>query len=221
MDPKRVVEQGYDRIAQQYLDWVLTEPAEARVRYTQVLLERLPARARVLDLGCGAGLPTTRALAERFRVIGADISARQVALARQNVPAAAFLQADIGTLSLAPESLDGVSAFYSIIHVPREEQPDLLRRIAAWLRPAGLFVATLGARAHAVDYADDFLGAPMYWSSYDADTNRRLVEQAGLRILSAREETTVELGDPVVFLWVVAEKPAASAHGRVCPDANN
>ncbi len=39
--------------------------------------------------------------------------------------------------------------------------------------------------------------------------SRALVEQAGLRIISAREETADEDGAPVTFLWVVAEKPPA------------
>ena len=211
MDPKRLVARGYDRIAERYLEWVQNESSEARERYTQVLLEGLPAGARVLDLGCGAGLPTTRALCERFRVVGVDLSARQVALARTNVPAAKFMQGDITRLGLRPKSVDGVCAFFSIIHVPREELPELLRDIAAWLRPGGLFVATLGAHAHEADYADDFLGAPMYWSSYDAAINSRLVEEAGLRILTARQETVVEFGDPATFLWVVARQDASGS----------
>jgi hypothetical protein len=49
----------------------------------------------------------------------------------------------------------------------------------------------------------------MYWSHYDSATNKHLVAQAGLEILSAREETAEEDGEPVTFLWIVARKPAA------------
>lgn len=35
---------------------------------------------------------------------------------------------------------------------------------------------------------------------------KRLVEQAGLRILTAQEETAEEHGQPATFLWVVARK---------------
>jgi hypothetical protein len=46
----------------------------------------------------------------------------------------------------------------------------------------------------------------MYWSSFDSETNRRLVEEAGLDVISAREETAEEFGKRVTFLWIVARK---------------
>lgn len=206
LDPKQVVEQGYDRIAERHLEWIHDSRTEERARYTSVLLNGLPAGAEVLDLGCGAGVPTTRQLARRFRVTGVDISARQIALARQDVPEAQFIQADITQLDFPPATFDAVSAFYSIIHVPRQEQSKLLRDIASWLRPGGLLVATMGAGSMKADYDEDFLGAPMYWSSFDSETNRRLVVEAGLHVISAREETAEEFGNPVTFLWVVAQR---------------
>jgi ubiquinone/menaquinone biosynthesis C-methylase UbiE len=206
MDPKHVVREGYDRIAERYLEWTQANRLEERGRYTSVLLDRLPPGARVLDLGCGAGLPTTRELARRFQVTGVDISAQQIALAQQNVPGAQFIQADVTQLDFAPASFDAVAAFYALFHIPRDEQALLLRDVATWLRPQGLLVATLGVRAIKADFAEDYLGAPMYWSSFDSEANKRLVEEAGLRIISAREETAEEFGKPVTFLWVIARR---------------
>jgi len=188
-----------------YAGWASTVRANERARYTAELLERLPAGAAVLELGCGAGIPTTRALAERFAVTGVDIAARQIELARQNIPSAQFIHVDMATLDVAPASFDAVAAFYSIIHLPREEHAGLLRRIAGWLRPNGLLVAAMGAGPEPGDIEPDWLGAPMYWSHYDSTTNRALVERAGLHILSARKETD-EDGQPVTFLWVIAQK---------------
>jgi SAM-dependent methyltransferase len=210
VDPKRIVAEGYDRIAEQYCEWARQVRSAERAKYTSVLLEKLPAGAEVLELGCGAGIPTTRQLAERFAMTGVDISARYVALARQHVPTAKFIQADMTQLDFAPASFDAVAAFYSLIHVPRQELPDLLRKIAAWLRAGGLLVATMWAHATEASFAEDWLGAPMYWSGFDSQTNKRLVEEVGLYILSAQEETAEEFGQPITFLWVIAEKPVQS-----------
>lgn len=208
VDPKRMVEEGYDRIDERRWDELESEAhAEVRARYTSVLFDRLPANAKVLDLGCGSGVPTSRQLARRFRVTGVDLSARRIALARQNVQGARFIRADMTQLDLPAESDDAIVAFYSIIHVPREEQPELLRRIASWLRPGGLLVATMSVHGTKGD-VDDFFGVPMYWSGFDATTNQRLIEEAGLEILTARQETVEEQGEKVAFLWVVAQKPA-------------
>ena len=205
-DLKQLVARSYDTIAETHAAWASTVRANERARYAAELIERLPAGAAVLELGCGTGIPTTRALAEHFDVTGIDIAARHVELARQNVPSAQFIHADMAALDFAPASFDAVAAFYSIIHLPREEHAGLLRVIAGWMRPGGLLVATRGTSAEPGDIEPDWLGAPMYWSHYDRATNRALVEQAGLRILSAREETAEEDSQPVTFLWVIAQK---------------
>lgn len=208
MEPKEIVARGYDRIAESYVEWAAGARVEERERYTALVLQSLPPGSRVLDLGCGAGVPTTKLLAGRFVVTGVDISERQIELARKNVPDAMFVRADMASLNFPPRSFDGVAAFYSITHVPREEHPGLLRRIAGWLRAGGVLVAALGSRPSEGDIEEDWLGAPMYFSHYGSETNRRLVEAAGLEVVNAVDETSDEDGAPATFLWVVARKPA-------------
>lgn len=206
-DAKHIVEQGYDRIAERYAAAAARERSDERARYTDLVVRSLPAGAAALELGCGAGGPTTQALAAHCTLTGVDLSAHSVELARQHVPNATFLHADMTTLEFESGQFDAVVAFFSLIHVPRDEQPGLLAKIARWLRPGGFFVATMGAGATEDGYEEDWLGAPMYWSHFDAATNRRLVEETGLIIDSAALETADEDGAPVTFLWVVARKP--------------
>ena len=201
-DPKRTVAHGYDRIGQAYAAGALSRPHDLRACYVDLVGDRLADGAAVLDLGCGVGIPVARALARRFAVTGVDLSARNVALAGRNVPGARFIHGDMAMLDLPPEGFDAVVAFYSIIHLPRAEHPTVLRNVARWLRPGGLFVASLGARDLAAGTEDDWLGVPMYWSHFDAATNRQLVEDAGLEIEIA-EETVAE---DERFLWVVAHR---------------
>jgi SAM-dependent methyltransferase len=207
MDPKRVVESGYDRIAETYRTRNATWP-NARTPYVQLLLDRLPEGAVVLELGCGTGEPVARILATHFAVTGVDISGQSIALAREAVPNATFLRADMASLEFPPASFDAVIAFYSIIHLPREEHAPLLGKIAAWLRPDGLFIASLGASATEHGYEADWHGAAMFWSHFDSETNRELVRAVGLEIERATEETTGTGSDAETFLWVVARKPA-------------
>ncbi len=213
MDPKRIVRQGYDEIAERHHDWAQVTRAEERARYAALLIDKLPPGAEVLDLGCGSGVPTTQALAQRFCVTGVDISERQIELARENVPGARFIRADATGLELPANSLDAVVAFYSLIHIPRTEQPELVGSIVSWLRPGGLFVAALGTRSVEADLAADFLGAQMYWSGFDGPANRRMIQDAGLEIVRAREETEIEFGEAITFLWIVAQKPQAQQTG--------
>lgn len=130
MDPKRIVADGYDVIGDEYAKQVAESDQDDRQRYTRVFVDSLPSGSRVLDLGCGAGLPTTIRLAERFRVTGVDISERQISRARWNVPNATFVHADMASVDFPPAAFDGVVAFFSIVHVPRDEHSSLLRAVA-------------------------------------------------------------------------------------------
>ena len=211
MDPKQIVADGYDYIAKQHEEWAGNVRVAERTKYTNILLEKVPKGTKILELGCGSGIPTTRQLARKFSVTGVDISAQQIALAQKKVPTAKFLHADMTKIEFPKSSFDAVTAFYSIIHVPRQEHAELLHKISSWLRPGGLLVITMGANSNETQLNENWLGGlPMYWSNFDSKTNRKLVKEAGLNILSAIDETADEFDKPVTFLWVIAQKPEAT-----------
>jgi imidazolonepropionase-like amidohydrolase/SAM-dependent methyltransferase len=218
MDPKQIVADGYDQIAEAYPDWVARGGARLRRRYLSILTPDLPVGARVLDLGCGAGVPVASELAERFEVTGVDISRRQIELARASVPRATFIQADASALSFPDASFDAVVSFHMLGHLPRDEHGPLFRSIALWLRPGGMFVASTTTFWDYGTVEKDWLGAPMYFSGLSSDVGLGLMRAAGLEIVSAREETVDEDGKKVAFLWVVARKPAVDA-GKPADDA--
>ena len=203
MDPKRIVADGYDAMAERYLAWSGLRPSATRLRYLALALELIPAGSDVLELGCGAGVPMTAALAESRTITGVDISATQLALARANVPAATFIQADMSTLAFDPASFDAVVAFYSLTHVPRDEHPVILERIHGWLRPGGVLLATMGADDEPGDVEAGWLGVDMYFSHFGAKANRRLVERAGFVVEHAEIAVEPEDRHDARFLWVV------------------
>jgi SAM-dependent methyltransferase len=210
LEPKRVVADGYDRIADRYLQWSALRPSAARVRALALADEGIAAGAAVLELGCGAGVPMTATLARGRHLTGVDISPGQIERARRNVRSAEFLVADMTTLELPASSFDAVVAFYSLTHIPREELPPLLANIRRWLRPGGLFIASFGVEDDPGGIEADWLGVEMYFSHFSARVNRRLVDQAGLVV--ERAEVLVEPEDrfDARFLWVVGRKPEAT-----------
>jgi 2-polyprenyl-3-methyl-5-hydroxy-6-metoxy-1,4-benzoquinol methylase len=203
---RRTVESGYDRMAEQYL--ASRDPYDPLALTALEDLASLPTGAAVLDLGCGAGVPVTRWLADRgFTVTGVDVSARQLELARTNVPDGTFLKADMIELAFAPESFDAVVAFHSIIHVPRAEHPALLADIHRWLKPEGLFLATMTVTDfEGRDENWGGWGAPMVWSHYDGEANVAMLREAGFEIHYAEPRTGLGTGDAETWLWVLARK---------------
>lgn len=201
---RRRVAAGYDQIAARY--------AAARPVTLPPLLaafaESVPDGSPVLDLGCGAGVPIAAWLSQRLAVTGVDLSRRQIALARRNVPTATLIQSDMLSLRFPLASFALIVAAYSIIHVPREEQRALAGRIAGWLRPGGAFLATWALSAWEGEEADwEGWGAPMWWSHYAAVTNLAMLRDAGFVFDEGDTETVT---DGETWMWVLAHKPSTS-----------
>jgi 2-polyprenyl-3-methyl-5-hydroxy-6-metoxy-1,4-benzoquinol methylase len=149
--------------------------------------DRVPAGGEVLDLGCGNGIPASKWLSDNgFRVTGVDLSDTMVERARDLVPAATFLRGDltnVAEVDFDASSFDAVVSFYAFIHLPVNDQPGVIERVAGWLRPGGLFVATVGHSAW-TGTESNWLGggADMWWSHPEAATYRSWIESAGLTI---------------------------------------
>jgi SAM-dependent methyltransferase len=180
-----LVRRGYDVVSQAYRDdegraagAQNTDPGRYE-GWVAELAGRLRPGARVLDLGCGAGIPATRQLASRgLQVVGVDFSAVQLGRARRLVPAARLVQADMATLQFSPASLDAVVSFYALIHLPLADQRALFGRIRDWLRPYGLFLAIVGARPWTG--TEQFHGAEMFWDHAGTGSYLEWLEQARL-----------------------------------------
>ena len=205
-DPKRLVAESYDRIAERYVEWRAEQHREGAAPWVSILRERLAPLSKVLDLGCGAGVPLTRMLAETFDVTGVDISTRQIDLARRNVPTGRFINADIVAVDFPLAIFEAAVGSYSFIHVPRAEHGALFRKIARWLKPGGLLLANFGIGNCEIDYEEDWLGVPMFWSSFDADGERAALTSAGFELLIDRIETEIEEGRPHRWLVVLARR---------------
>jgi cyclopropane fatty-acyl-phospholipid synthase-like methyltransferase len=184
-DQRDLVRRGYDAVSLAYRSddgQPARSSAEDVSRYAgwvEELAGLLPGRAVVVDLGCGAGVPATRELADRgLRVIGVDFSAVQLSRARRLVPTARLVQADMTALRLRPASVDAVVSFYALIHVPLDDQQALFPRLRAWLRPGGYLLAITGADRWTG--TDDYLGAKMFWDHADTATYLRWLTAAGL-----------------------------------------
>jgi len=208
MDPKRIIEQGYDRLGARYWEWTTSHAPGDRERFLDEVLQRLPADAEVLELGCGPGTVSS-ALAHGRGYTGVDLSAGQLALARERLPGGAFIQADFTTIQLPAAAFDAVVAFYVFNHVPRAEHASTFARVFSWLRPGGRFMLSLGAGDTEDEIQEDFLGVQMFFAGFEPDANERALRGVGFELELSETRSEIEEGEgEATFHWVIATRAA-------------
>ncbi|HUU79517.1 MAG TPA: class I SAM-dependent methyltransferase [candidate division Zixibacteria bacterium] len=181
MNEKDIVKQGYNLAAEKYLEMRHEDLPEMHLLREFSL--KFPEGSKILDAGCGAGLPFTKFLSEKFDVIGVDISEKQIELAKKNVPKAQFICEDMIKLSFPNDTFDGIISYYAIIHIPREEHEILIRNFYKMLKPKGIALLCFHQNDDPGSYYNDFFGVDMFWSGFDWKTNLKILENNGFKIL--------------------------------------
>jgi SAM-dependent methyltransferase len=136
------IQKSYDAVAREYADEIYGELTGKP--FDRDVLDRFAERVRgqgwACDLGCGPA-QIARYLRDRgVNTLGVDLSAGMLAQARRLSPDLHLVQSSMLALGLDSETLCGVAAFYSIIHIPRAQVVDALREVHRVLQPGGWFL---------------------------------------------------------------------------------
>ncbi|KAF5658770.1 sterol 24-C-methyltransferase [Fusarium circinatum] len=219
VDIKDRLRASYNAIAPAYNTWT-ERHNELRMKYLDKLLNSCPelqstgnkAKKQILELGCGSGSPFISTLLARARSVHVhanDLSDLQLGLARHNLTAyqdrVEFHPGDMMRLHFAPGSLTAVVALYSIIHLPQEEQREIIRRIGRWLAPGGVFLSTFGTDEVSTIIDEKWIDEKgwMFWSGLGNEgVNKALTEEAGLEVLHAVLEEDAD----DKFFWFISKK---------------
>jgi ubiquinone/menaquinone biosynthesis C-methylase UbiE len=182
---------------------------DGQVEATESLAARLESGARVLDVGCGTGLPTARILCDAgLEVTGIDISAGMLDLARRNVPEASLHQVDLLDLDSTFGSFDGAVAFFSLLMLPRAQLPQALHQLGQLLRPGAPLVLGM-VEADVDDVPIPFLGATVRVTGYPRTALEPLLAAGGFAVDDIRDRTYEPVGPGAqeeVQLFVTARR---------------
>lgn len=140
---------------------------------------RLPAGGRVLDLGCGPGFYAAKLAEWGFESDATDASAGMVARAACK-PGVTAWQARFDELD-AEGVYDGIWANFSLLHLPRAEMPDMLRRIRRAGKPG--MVLHVGLKLGQGEGPD---GIGRFYAYYGENEILDLLRDAGFEVITRR-----------------------------------
>ena len=122
----------------------------------------------VAEVGCGPGYVTGYLHELGVDAFGIDLSPEMIAIARRDHPELRF---DVGTmteLDLADDSVMGIVAFWSVIHVPDHAVPTVFEQFRRVLRPRGLLLVGFHVGDETSHTSEGYTGRPI-----NVDSHRR------------------------------------------------
>jgi SAM-dependent methyltransferase len=171
----------YDLIA----DWYASERVdETGVPEALALARTLSPNARVLDIGCGNGLPITKALlAAGVQVVGIDSASKMLARFGVNLPVTPAVRAVAQALPFADATFDGAVAWGVMFHLPQAEEIKVIASVARLLKPNGSFLFTAGDVGDSGDHVGIMNGVEFRYYSFTMDGYRRVLVDHGLTLV--------------------------------------
>jgi len=203
---------SYDLIAKEYADRIYNEldgkPLDRKL--LDAFAARLKDAGPVCEIGCGPG-HVARYLHDRgVEIFGLDLSPGMLEQARRLNPGIEFRQGNMVSLDFQDGALAALVAFYSILHIPRAELPDVFREFRRVLRPGGLlFLAFhIGLEVH---HEDDLWGRKISldFVFFTRQEVRRYLLTAGFAVEDSLErEPYPEIEIQTRRAYILAKKPA-------------
>jgi ubiquinone/menaquinone biosynthesis C-methylase UbiE len=194
----QMVQKGYNKIAEAYYSHRDLKKFNSEL---DKFMKLLPKNAHVLDVGCGAGIPTAKFLVEKgIKVTGIDISEKMLKLAKENVPTATFLKMDANHLEFPEDLFDGIISVYTLFHIPRKNHSEIFKQFYKVLKSGGMLMINSGVSGS--EGTSSFFGVPMFWSNYSPEKTLELVRETGFSILF---EGVLQRGGEFQY-WIYAKK---------------
>jgi SAM-dependent methyltransferase len=200
---------SYDAVAGDYEATFLDE-LDGKPQDQVILRDFIEATTDpIADLGCGPGQIGRFVRSQGRMVVGVDISAEMARLASRRLDGAVV--SDIRRLPFIGSSFGGIVAFYSLIHVPREELDEALAEIHRVLRPGGRVLLS-AHEGHGIIEQEEFLGhaVPFVATLFSLEELTDATRRSGLHLTMARRREPLESEHQTGRLYIAAERPPST-----------
>lgn len=171
---------SYDAIAKGFAQ--LRDSFNTEKKYLDELIQRIPQKSHILDVGCGSGFPIASYLLEQgFMVTGIDGSQELLHIAKAKCPNMRGLLGDVRNIELN-ETFDAIVEWWCLFHIPKPDHEKMISRFSQWLNPGGILEFTSGdSEYEATD--NTMLNQELHFYSLDPLDYERYLKKYGFIIL--------------------------------------
>jgi len=187
--------QAYDELASCFADKFWQDDLSAQLDRFCALLR---PGARVADVGCGPGRDLLSLTDRGFWAVGLDRSAgmlRQAALRG----AGRLVQADVRALPFASDTLGGIWACASLLHLPKRDLPAALTEMRRVLGHGHVYLSLKEGEGES--WRRDDRGQCRFFAYYGLPEVETALERAGFRVIDCRLEADSRRPD---LVWISA-----------------
>jgi len=176
----------YDLIA----DWYSSERSgETGLSETMALASSLAPASRILDIGCGHGIPITRALLRAgHTVVGLDSSSAMLERFRQNLPQTPAIRGVARSCPFASGTFDAAIAWGVLFHLSREDQIQAIASVSRVLKIGAPFLFTSGD-VDDIEGKDGVMnGVTFRYYSFSPESYRRILGEHGFAMTNVHRD---------------------------------
>ncbi len=207
-DPVWETVRAYDEVAEDYCRRTLTMgDREFQEKMIDRTLDMLPEEPCVLDIGCGDGRDTDHMYERGAEVVGMDLSAEMVKLARKTYPSLDFLRMDMREMGFREKYFDCIWASASVIHIPRKGLKSFEEEVLRSLKPDGIFAFSFKVgHGEGFEYGETMKEKKRYVVYHTPKSIQSFFGK--LRMIDLVEYPGTILGSPFAYCWMknIAEK---------------
>lgn len=207
---------SYDAIAAAYAErWFDTRLTSSMSRFA----DRLGRGVRVLDVGCGPGRDVAWLAEQGFQAVGIDLSQKMLEKGSERDIPAPLIQADMQQLPFRKGSFKGLWVCASLLHIPKDQVPHVLRELERVVHPGHIYLAV--KRGEGQEYVEDPVGHRRLFVYYHPAEIQLLMERAGFEVLDCWENQD-QAGRSRswinVLAWSKIQTPRSGASVLICND---
>ena len=201
---------SYDVVAQKYHD--LFKDELTYKLFDRKLLETFARnfnfRSKIYDMGCGPSGHIGKFLFDHgYDVTGVDISLNCVSIASEYNPGMKFGQMDMSKLDIEDESIDGIIAYYSIIHIPKQYVSIYFKEFQRVLAKGGKLLVSVKS-GNEEGYVENFLesNTSIYFSHFIKSEIKNYFLENGFAINSINERIPYDEEIDVKRIYAIGER---------------